>query len=386
MDGMTRRHFLSCAAGAAATLALAPARAADPARPAPPHTLTCIRGNPRERGRAYGAAFRDGIQAFLRRELYDSFTKTAPTREEVLRYAAACEREVKGYSPELHDELEGMAEGAGIRIEEAVLMSLHEELWHRGVLPRTEKCTAVAIGPPYTADGATYVGQTWDWMESVYGLSSMLLWERTGGPSLLSYAYPGLWAGAGMNANGVALTWTSGDGKGIAGPRVGIPSYLLIAQMLYQPTLKEAIAEARRAKHAGWFTFVLGDRNGDLANVEGTPEELVVETDRGRISRVLFGTKKLATSSATGERQVHARCRRMEAMLDQQKGKLDRAALAHAFSAHQAPGAEAVCLHNATIDAMVFDVTRSEAHLTRGPTCTERWHRFGFDGGPPRAG
>jgi hypothetical protein len=268
-------------------------------------------------------------------------------------------------------------------------MSLHEELWHRGVLPRTEKCTAVAVGPPYTADGATYVGQTWDWMESVYGLSSMLLWERTEGPSLLGYAYPGLWAGAGMNANGIALVWTSGDGKGIQGPRVGIPSYLLIAQMLYQPTLKEAIAEARRARHAGWFTFVLGDANGDLANVEGTPEELVVETDRGRVARALFGTRKLARNPETGARQVHARCRRMEELLEEGKGKLDRAALQLALADHGAPGKERVCLHNATIDAMVFDVTRREAHLTRGPTCTGRWHRFGFDAAPgsgPRTG
>jgi hypothetical protein len=37
----------------------------------------------------------------------------------------------------------------------------------------------------------------------------------------------------------------------IPGPHIGIPSYVLIAQMLYQPTLKEAVAQARRAKQAG---------------------------------------------------------------------------------------------------------------------------------------
>lgn len=129
--------------------------------------------------------------------------------------------------------LKGMAEGVGLRLEEILLSTLHEELYHRGVLPPIEHCTAIESGPPSTADGNTYVGQTWDWMTTVYGLSSMLLWKRTGGPSVLAYAYPGLWAGAGLNSAGIALTWTSAAlGKGqsdIAGPRVGISSYILIA-------------------------------------------------------------------------------------------------------------------------------------------------------------
>ena len=66
-----------------------------------------------------------------------------------------------------------------------------------------------AAGPPGTCDGNTYVGQTWDWMKSAYGLSSMLRWKRTEGPDVLAYSYPGLWMGAGMNSEGLALCWTS---------------------------------------------------------------------------------------------------------------------------------------------------------------------------------
>src|SRR5437763_16050698 len=111
----------------------------------------------------------------------------------MLRYAGQCDKEVRSFSPIIHDELEGMAEGSGLRFEELVLITLHEEFWHKGVLPKVEHCTAVAVGPPDTQDGNTYVGQTWDWMQSVFGLSSVLLWKRPEGPSLLTYAYPGLW-------------------------------------------------------------------------------------------------------------------------------------------------------------------------------------------------
>ena len=125
---------------------------------------------------------------------------------------------------EVIDEMEGMAEGSGLRLEEHVLITLHEELWHRGVIPSAEHCTAVAVGPPATSDGNTYVGESWDWFTPLYGKSQMLLWKRADGPSVLCYSYPGLWTGAGMNSAGIALCWTSAFDKTIAGPAIGVPS------------------------------------------------------------------------------------------------------------------------------------------------------------------
>jgi hypothetical protein len=63
----------------------------------------------------------------------------------------------------------------------------------------------------------------------------------------------------GLNTAGVALVWTS---VGSGNPRIGIPSYVLIAHMMYQTSLKEALDEARRAKHAGFFTFASSRFNG----------------------------------------------------------------------------------------------------------------------------
>src|SRR5688572_4231140 len=235
---VTRRQFLRRSAGTAAAVFAAGALPrplwSDDKRAAPPkaaeHTLTVIAGGPRERGRRYGAQFKDAIGGFLDKEIYRAFADTKTPKDAMLRYAGQCAAAVKAYSPIVMDELEGMAEGSGLKLEELVLLNLHEELWHRGALPAAEHCTAVAVGPKDKGGaGDSFVGQTWDWMASVYGLSSMLHWKRPKeeGPSVLAYAYPGLWAGAGLNAAGVALCWTSaGSGRG---PRVGIPSYLLIA-------------------------------------------------------------------------------------------------------------------------------------------------------------
>jgi isopenicillin-N N-acyltransferase-like protein len=176
----TRRRFLQQVAGygaAAAGLrlaALSPAAGRE-APQVPDHTLTVIAGKPRERGTLYGRKFKDAIHAFLDKEIYQACAGHA-SRDRLLRYAGQCNRAVRAYSPTIAEELEGMTEGTGLRLEEVVLVTMHEETaGHKnGVLPPVEHCTALAAAPPDTRDGNTYVGQNWDWMASVYGLSQML--------------------------------------------------------------------------------------------------------------------------------------------------------------------------------------------------------------------
>src|SRR5262245_53992380 len=128
-------------------------------------SLVTIAGKPRERGRAYGTQFKDAIAGFLDREIYRAFIQRPNPKEALLRYAGDCAAVIRDVTPIIHDEMEGMAEGSGLKLEELVLLTLHEELYHRGALPKVPHCTAVAAGPPVTT-GRTYVGQTWDWMQS----------------------------------------------------------------------------------------------------------------------------------------------------------------------------------------------------------------------------
>jgi isopenicillin-N N-acyltransferase-like protein len=339
----------------------------------PDHILTVISGKPRERGKQYGAKYKDAIADFLDKEIFKPFAKTQEKRKELLQYAGLCSSEVKKYSATLADELEGIAEGSGRTVEELVLLNLHEEVHYQLPLP-IEHCTAVAVGPPDTADGNSYVGQTWDWMESVYGKSSVLLWKRPEGSSVLAYAYPGLWVGAGLNSAGVALCWTSA-GPNAPAPQVGIPSYLLIAQMLYADSLKEAIDEAKRAKLAGWFTFVMADGKGNLVNLEGSPKEVVVEGSQGHLSRVGYGSRQMTRTGKDQPVKRHAQCQRMYELLDGGKGKLDRGMLQGFFGDHKST----ICKHGATLDAMLFNCTTKEAYVSRGPGCSGRWKRFTFE-------
>jgi isopenicillin-N N-acyltransferase-like protein len=338
--------------------------------------LTVISGKPRERGRMYGSRFRDAIHDFLDREIYQAFIQKPSPKDDMHRYAGACAKEVRRYSPIIHDELEGLAEGAGLELNEVVLISLHEELYHRGVLPQVDHCTAVAVGPPATADANTYVGQTWDWMQSVFGLSSMLHWKRDEGPSLLSYAFPGLWVGAGLNSAGLALCWTSAHlGNKELGARVGIPAYVLLAHLMYQENLDAVEQEARRAKNAGWFTFVMADGQGNLCNIEASPKDLAVERTHGQLTRIGFGTRRMTGTAEGSAVPLHQRCVKMNDLLAGAAGKIDLETMQHFF---QEPSC-GISVGRGTIDMMVYNTTRREAWLSRGPEYGVDWKHFTFD-------
>jgi hypothetical protein len=374
---LTRREFLHRASATTTGLALLPslpARAETSPSKVPPFTKTIIDGKPRERGRRYGKEFSNGVRAFLDKEIWKPFTGKPATREEMVRYAAACGLEIKKFSPIIHDELEGMAEGSGLRLEELVLITLHEELYHKGALPKLPHCTAVAAGPPVTAGGGI-VGQTWDWMESVFGLSNVLHWKRPEGPSLLAYAFPGLWVGAGLNSAGLALCWTSAAlGEKGQEPRVGIPSYVLLTHLLYQETLDAAEAEAKRGTNAGWFTFVMGDGKGNLLNIEASPKEVVTERPTGTISRVGFGSRKMTATPEGESVKFHARCQKVNELMAGASGKVDRRMLQTWFEDPKG----GIAVGKGTIDLMVFDTTAREGYLSRGPSYGVHWQKFGF--------
>ncbi len=370
----SRREFLrQVAAGVACSALPAGAVGAPKVEPfAPKHIIT---GKPRERGRAYGKLYKDGIASFLDKEIYGSFVGKPAPKDDMLRYADACGKAMKDVCPVVHDELAGAAEGSGLKVEELVLITLHEELYHRGALPKVPHCTAVAVGPPETSAKQTLVGQTWDWMESVAGMASVVEWRTGDGPSVLAYGFPGMWAGAGLNSAGLALTWTSADlGNKSLGARVGIPSYALIAHLLYQESLDAVVKEVERDKHAGWFTFVMGDKTGRLLSIEGSPKKIHTEFVKGRLARVGFGTRAMTNTPEDKQVPLHARCKKAYDHLAASPAKWDAGKLQSLFAD---PKCE-ICVGKGTIDMMVFDCTAEKAFLSRGPSYGVDWKEYTF--------
>jgi hypothetical protein len=371
-----RREFMTRTGAAALGLACltelerAVGDDAAPAVKDPPPILTVISGKPCERGKQYGDKFKTDIHAFRDRFFGKFLTPGSTKREKVLGYAGQCAKEIQAYSPIAMEELEGIAEGAGLTVEETVMINCHEELsWH-GLLEKIDHCAALAAGPPETSDGNVYVGQSYEWGWPC----RWLLWQRpqSEGPSVLAYAAPGLLPSVGLNSAGVALCGTSAGSGGE--PRAGIPYYVLSAHMLYQDSLKGAIQEAQRAKHATWCSMVLGDAEGQLANVEVAQPDVAVELYRGHLARHHYGSRKM-TQTPEGKEVAHnERTKHLYKLLKGDSGKLNRDRLQAILDDPVVQGGPLL------IDMMLFNTSQREAYV-RGQAAGgwDKWHTLRFD-------
>jgi isopenicillin-N N-acyltransferase-like protein len=341
-----------------------------------------IAGTARARGQAYGKRFREGIHDFLNREIYTALVGKPSSKEEMLAYAADCAVVVREMCPMIAEELAGIAEGAGLEFNEVVLIQLHEEVYHRTPLPKHGHCTAVAVGPTDSTEKHAFVGQTWDWMTTMAGKSQLTEWRRgVDGADVLAYSYPGLPFGAGMNSHGIAFCWTSAALKlKNQSPRVGLPSYVLIAHLLNQKDVDSLVREAKRDKQAGWFTFVFNDSQGNIVNIEGSPAGVVVEQSSGRMVRAEYGTtnKRAEMTAALPSWKPPPRCAALDKLLESSAGRNGRATLQEYLQDPKHGISFAGRPKNQSIDVILFDTTAKRAYVTRGPDYGIEWREFGF--------
>ncbi len=136
------------------------------------------------------------------------------------------------------------------------------------------QCTAFAATGRATRSGRTLLGQSWDnYLEWYEGFPSLLLRRRSKeGLEVLSYAYPGMLAAAGINSAGIALCWNSVPRLKL---KIGVPTYVIVAEVLRQETIGNALAAVFRAERAGCFNFLLADEE-EIYNLEATPDDMEV--------------------------------------------------------------------------------------------------------------
>jgi Acyl-coenzyme A:6-aminopenicillanic acid acyl-transferase len=345
---------------------------------APLHTLNVVEGNNNyECGRKYGLKFKKQIHDWLNCEVY-RYVNKKQSKESMLEYAAACAKEIKAYSPEIMNELEGTAEGSGLPLNEMVLLTLHEELYHRGILPSAGHghCTTAAVGPGVTSDGNVYIGQNWDWWYSMFGKSELLLWRCKSYPDVLCYSYPGIRTGSGMNSAGIALVWTSiVSSPESDGPRVGVPTYILIAHLLNQTTIEAVIKEAQKAKNAGWFTFVIADDKGNFVNVEGSPKRIVVKKYKSYLTRVEYGTPEMTNTPAGKPVKLHPRGQKILELVEFEKGRINADTLKRFFLDNNL----GIHSQGGTVETFIFNTSKRTMEITRGLGNTGKWQTFSLE-------
>lgn len=191
-------------------------------------TPLCLEGMPRELGRAHGEALRQQIRSFLDDNLA-RLNRVLPRQislEALEPEIAAYRREIVAAAPSLAEEIVGMAEGAGITPDEAMLLQIRREVMGYSRITTSGDCTTLCL----RSEGGSALAQTIDLNGNLEDQMVILgIAHRSQPRRVLLLSFTGLLGYLGLNSDGLAIglnlvlggTW-----------RPGIPPYLAIRHML----------------------------------------------------------------------------------------------------------------------------------------------------------
>ena len=331
-----------------------------------------VRGAPFDRGLAHGRALGPVIRAFLGDRLarINALRPTplgvAEARALARRYAAVIDAQL----PSIGEELTGLARGAEIDRDDAVLLQIRREL----VAHRDGDCSLVA---GRTAAGDAVVAQNVDLAGAMTELAMILRVRDPHGPDLCMFTFAGLLGYLGINEAGLAI----GINMVLApGWRIGVPPYLVVRHLLGQGGVEPALAALAGVTRASSRALLLADRD-DLVEVELTVDDqhplrgpVVVHTNHF-LAPELAAIDQLAEPSRSGSRARLDRLRRLTAPLDPDAlpGWLaDHDGYPRSVCAH----GEGDLTRGETVGSVIMLPARGELRATRGQPCRARFSTY----------
>jgi len=349
--------------------------------------VVTISGEPFERGKEYGSKLSSRIDEFIE-YLIDEFSEPDIGKENILNHSGKYLPFIDDYSEDIYQEMKGIAEGSGHDIEEIVMISLHEERSSFSELERN--CTSFAATGQATKGGTTFMGQTWDITPELCSNAKpfLLRVNREDGPGFLSYTYPGMLAGAGLNDEGIGISWNSV-------PRLdldfGVPTYVIIENVLRQKSIGKALSTVLQAKRAGCFNFVIADGT-EIYTIEATPGDAEIMYSRKTlghanhyISEKFRYSQDITQAGGRCDSSTIIRYNRINRLLKENDGNIDVELLQKITKDH-VNFPQSICRHPEPVKedeqgyvscaTWVMDTTNKKWWIANGPACENEFIEY----------
>jgi isopenicillin-N N-acyltransferase-like protein len=271
-----------------------------------------LKGSPRDRGRIHGEELRHDIEMILEKKeavRRATWGERAGAHWEAFKKYQNFTAAVECWTPDLMQEIRGIAEGAAISFETAFLLQLMDEEWvfgaYHGQKPQNlEKCTSFAAMGEYGQP--TWCGQNMD--ITGYAEGHQVLFRISYDDSdIQSYVYThaGLIGLNGMNSSPLGLCCNTLIR--LAPSNDGLPVAFVLRSILTKTCMADAVAFIKKIQHASGQNYIISttDRigcfecsanevvdfkgrqdglrvchtNHALANKDKTPFEDLIKTD-----------------------------------------------------------------------------------------------------------
>jgi isopenicillin-N N-acyltransferase-like protein len=270
--------------------------------------------------------------------------------------------------PHLVEELQGMADGAGLELNHLFFLNALEEALDPNY---PAACSSVGL---IDRRGKAWLGHNEDWYARDAEAVIVIIARPAGKPAFVSVTAAPFLAAVGVNEAGLAQgvnSVTSTDN------RMGVPRMFLARAVLEAETIEDAIKAATTGKRAGGYNHLLVHRNGELGNLETTAEEAIYAAGE----RVTFhtnhylapGLQRLAESASDHSR---LRLSRLSAAKQKLLTSDDPVGGISELLADHENRPFSICRHqeeqedgNATIFSTLFNVTDFKVWVAAGNPC-----------------
>ena len=312
---------------------------------------------------------------------------------EVLKQCTGLIPVIGEYDADILEELEGIAQGADVSLEEIVALNArYETVFSQSTVQQLLKggCTAVTALPQATKNGHTLIGQNWDYKPRFQELSLVLEVEQEGKPKIITHTEAGVVCHKGMNSAGLGICLNA-----LVSNRdrfeATTPFLIMARGILKADSFSQAMMAVLSAKVTVSFNFLIAHRDGEAIDLEVSPVDVGFLHPEGGILThsnhfiALTNREDLIDIFKAVAPDSLFRAHRARQLLESEKGQIDVGSFQRVLKDHFSYP-NSICRHVdtrneepqqlATLSSVIMDLTAGAFYLTEGVPCQNEYHKL----------
>lgn len=218
-----------------------------------------LEGKPYDRGLQHGKTLKEDIHALVelwKANIEQKYKTKADVFIKKFLENSDFPSSIKRWTPDLLDEVRGIADGAGMDYDTIFAFQLVDEMWVMGEdILGGNHCTT--IGVRKSDQRSALVSQTLDIPTFYHGFQTLLhIKEPEGGLQTMLFTFPGFIAANGLNSSSVAVVVNAV--QQLEHSRNGLPVAFVIRGILQKKTYKEAVKFIHTIKSGAPQNYMIG--------------------------------------------------------------------------------------------------------------------------------
>lgn len=348
-----------------------------------------LEGSSHEVGHQHGQLLGDRIAVSIDHYAERFETTAGISWQDVLQMSEAIANRLRVESPELVEEMEGIAIGSDVPFAAIVALNARTMML-RTALNRdrsdSAECTTGALLPRATADGHTYLFGNWDQNYRCVENSALLEIRVIGRPAIFTLTEAGILIRTGFNEHGIGITGNSLISDRDTGDSRGTPWPIIRRRVLWHDRIAPAAREVFQASRSHSGNHVIADAEGFAVDLEATPETVfTLGPDQGVVAHanhfLSVGAQARVIDIQLGRSpsSLYRHARVQEAM-EATNGSATIADIQAALTDHFGHP-QSVCTHpgqtnSLTVSSHIADLTTRTMTISSGPPCENAYRTF----------